>query len=172
MSNQFALRLTLFVVAIQGFSTLQSTLAEDGWPRNLNVVIENTRPLKWHRNGRLSLFVLPITGSLSGLADEHAMDALRALDERGIGYSVDWNHNEFEQSLAEGIRIARMQLKLGQSVAVNANACLYSFFDGSDETLHVDAAGNRFAETSFGGKLGCPFALEQRVPVIKQRVER
>ncbi len=142
------------------------------WPTNLRVVIENTEPLKWPRSGRLPLFVLPISGSLASLADDEATDALEQLDQRGIGYSVDWNHNDFERSLAEGIRIGRIQKRLGQPIAVNANACLYSFCDGSEETLHVDANGERFAETSFGGRLGCPFALEHRIPVIKERVEK
>ena len=54
---------------------------------------------------------------------------------------------------------------------MNANSCLYSFFDGSDDTLHIDVDGTRFADTSLGGKLGCPFAIEYRVPVIKPCVE-
>ena len=58
-------------------------------------------------------------------------------------------------------------------VAANANACLYSFFDGTPQTLHVDReTGERFAETSFGGSLGCPFALEHRIPPMRQRVEQ
>ncbi len=142
------------------------------WPSNLRVVLENTLPLKFQRLGRLPLYVLPITNSLSGLDEEDARLALRQLDQRGIGYSVDWNHANYEASIAEGLRIGRLQMELGQPVAVNATACLYSFFDGSEATLHVDDEGNRFADTSSGGNLGCSFAFEHRVPVIKERIAR
>ena len=147
-------------------------MAENALPQNLQVVLESTEPVQHPRRGRLPLFVLPITNSLSGLSDEQAWEALVQLDLRGIGYTVDWIHEQFEASLAEGLRIARLQKKLGQPVAVNANACLYSFFDGSKETLHVDSSGNRFADDSLGGKLGCPFALSHRIPVIRERVKR
>ncbi len=141
-------------------------------PRNLRVVLENTEPLSFDRHGHLPLFVLPISNSLVTMDDQQAERLLQELDRRGIGYTVDWNPGDFETSVAEGLRIAAIQTKLGMSVCINANACLDSFFDGSPETLHVDKAGNTFAETSFGGALGCPFALEHRVPVIKERVEK
>ncbi len=134
------------------------------------MVLDNTRPLPHRRGGRLPLYVLPISGSLAGVDDHVATAALRELDARGIGYTVDWNPGQFAESLAEGLRIARIQQRLGMEVSVNANACLHSFCDGSDATLHVDDTGQPFAETSFGGRLGCPFALEQRIPVIQERV--
>jgi len=146
-------------------------LDSDNLPANLRIVVENTQRLSVSRGGRLPLYVLPISGSFASLDDSRAERALRELDRRGIGYTVDWNPSDFERSLAEGLRIGKLQTRLGLRVAVNANACLYSFFDGSDETLHVDRDGRTFAETSFGGRLGCPFAIEHRVPVIKQRVE-
>jgi hypothetical protein len=141
-------------------------------PTNLRVVLDSTTPVQHSRNGRLPLYVLPISGSLKGTGFQLAKDALQQLDRRAIGYSVDWQHAEFDESLRECLRIARIQRELGQPVAVNANACLYSFFDGSQDTLHVDELGSRFADTSLGGKLGCPFAIEHRVPIIKERVER
>ena len=146
--------------------------ASDTLPANLRVVLDATQPVSHSRAGRLPLYVLPISGSLQGISDELTSEALRQLDHRAIGYSVEWRHTEFERSLREGLRIARLQKQLGQPVAVNANSCLYSFFDGSEDTLHIDGAGNRFADTSLGGKLGCPFAIEHRVPVIKERVEK
>ena len=141
-------------------------------PRNLRVVLENTKPLRYDRRGHLPLFVLPISHSLATIEDGHAARLLRDLDRRGIGYTVDWHPDNFDKSLEEGLRIANLQTRLGLRVCVNANACLHSFFDGTEKTLHVDDAGNTFAETSFGGKLGCPFAIEHRVGVIKQRVEK
>jgi len=141
-------------------------------PRNLRVVLENTKPLRLDRRGHLPLFVLPISNSLSTIGDEQAERLLRDLDRRGIGYTVDWNPDNFDRSFKEGLRIAKLQTKLGLRVCVNANACLHSFFDGTATTLHVDKAGKTFAETSFGQNLGCPFAIEHRVPLIKERVEK
>ena len=146
--------------------------AAETLPNDFRVVLDATQPIEHPRDGRLPLYVLPISGSLQGVSDDLAEQALRQLDQRAIGYSVEWRHVDFEASLQEGLRIARIQRQLGQPVAVNANSCLYSFFDGSDDTLHIDADGTRFADTSLGGKLGCPFAIEHRVPVIKQRVEQ
>ena len=163
--------LMLWVVSLLSIATTTKLAAEE-LPRNLRVVLDATHAVQHSRSGRLPLYVLPISGSLKGTSDKLASDALQQLDRRAIGYSVDWQHTEFEESLREGLRIAKMQRELGQPVAVNANACLYSFFDGSEDTLHVDQSGNRFADNSLGGKLGCPFAIEHRVPIIKWRVEK
>lgn len=146
--------------------------APDDVPPSVRVVLENTEPLQHSRGDRLPLFVLPISGSLAGCDDQQAEQALSELDRRGIGYTIDWHPGRFEESVTEGLRIARLQQQLGQPVGVNANSCLYSFFDGSPETLHVDEQGQTFAEESFGNPIGCPFALEHRIPVIKERVEQ
>jgi len=141
-------------------------------PASIRTILENTEPLQHPRRDRLPLFVLPITGALAGCDDSQAAALLQVLDKRGIGYTVNWSPGQFEESVTEGLRIARMQKKLGQPVSVNANACLYSFCDGSPETLHVDKEGQTFAEKSFGSPVGCPFALDHRTPVIKERVEQ
>jgi hypothetical protein len=161
-------------------------LRDDPLPVNLQVVLDSAQPLQHPRHGRLPMYVLPISGRLSGLDDAQAEQVLRELDARGIGYTVDWARSADddaagedaagdgsvgEESLAEALRIGAMQQRLGLDVAVNATSCLYSFFDGSEETLHVDDDGHRFAETSFGGELGCPFAIEHRTDVIRARVE-
>jgi len=155
------------IVAVVVAATTHAAL-----PESVQVVLDNTQPLQYPRHGRLPLFVLPISHALAGSSNEDTEAALRELDRRGIGYTVDWNPGDFDASLAEGLRIARLQSELGLLVGVNANACLYSFSDGSPETLHVDSNGQTFAETSFGTPVGCPFALEHRIPVIKERVEK
>ncbi len=139
---------------------------------NIRTVLDHTRILEKTRDSRLPLWILPISGQLSSLKDSLASETLRELQSRGIGYTVNWNPDRFEDSLSEGLRIGRMQQSEGQLVGVNANACLYSFFDGSDETLHVDEHGVRFSDDSFGPKLGCPFALTHRYPAMKERVAR
>lgn len=141
-------------------------------PPNIRTVLDNAQPLTYPRGGHLPLFVLPISGALTSCDDAQAEALLRELDRRGIGYTVDWSPNDVAKSLAEGLRIGRMQMALGMTVGVNANACLYSFFDGTPEMLHVDAAGQLFGETSFGTPIGCPLALDHRVRVIRERVEQ
>ena len=141
------------------------------WPPALRSVLENARPLAHPRAGRLPLFVLPISQTLAGLDDTNAGVALRELERRGIGYTTAWNPGDATNSLREAMRVARLQREIGMPVGVDATACLTSFFDDRDDTLHVDDAGRPFAETSFGGRLGCPYALSHRIPAIRFRVE-
>ncbi len=168
----FPTRLLLAMTAVlyAGLFAGPPLRAQDDLPANLRVVLDNTEPLRFACGDRLPLYVLPITGTLAGVNDARAEEVLRTLNARGIGYTVDWRPNTFEKSLAEGLRIGAMQKRLGLRVAINANACLYSFFDGTDATFHVDDSGKHFAETSFGGKLGCPFTLQPRIPVVKERL--
>ncbi len=140
-------------------------------PGILRVLFENTSPLTTPRSGRLPLFVLPISHALAGIDDLRTETLLRELERRGIGYTVAWNPADLTNSVREALRIARYQQALGMPVAADATSCLMSFHDGTDATLHVDDAGVPFAETSFGGRLGCPFALDHRLPVIAKRVE-
>lgn len=140
-------------------------------PNSLRVVLEHTKPVSAPLDGRLPMFVLPISGALSPLSLGQAEQVLERLAKRGIGYSVNWSHNNFEPSLKEGLRIGKLQQQKGGRVSVHATGCLYSFFDGTAKTQHLDNNGRPFAETSFGGTMGCPFTLEHRIPVIRQRVE-
>ena len=140
-------------------------------PEPIRAVLENAQPLETPRAGRLPLFILPISQALAPLDDALAETALRELDRRGIGYTVAWNPSDFTHSVREAIRIGRLQQRLGMEVAVDATSCLMSFYDGAEGLLHVDDRGKTFAETSFGGQLGCPFTLEPRIPVIAGRVE-
>ena len=140
-------------------------------PTNLRVVLEKTKPVSKPLDGRLPMFVLPISGALSPLPLGQAEQILNNLAKRGIGYSVNWSNNDFDASLKEGLRIGRLQQQIGMMVSVHATSCLYSFFDGTAKTQHLDDSGRPFAETSFGGTMGCPFTLEHRIPVIRNRVE-
>lgn len=141
-------------------------------PENLRLTLENTRSLPFPRGNRLGLYLWPIMGTLGGLNDADAAEALRQLDSRGIAMCVNWDYGDKEKTLAEGLRIGAMQKKLGLRVNVNANACLYSFFNGEDKTFHVGQDGKPFYDDSFGGqKMGCPFALDFRYPAIKEQVE-
>lgn len=141
------------------------------FPAGLRAVLDHTRSLEHARGGRLPLWVLPLGQCLAGMDEARTEAALGELHRRGIGYTVTWDPAAPEASLAEALRIARIQQRLGMEIAADATRCL-QFFDGTEATWHEDGAGGRFAETSFGGKLGCPFALEPRVPVVAGQVER
>lgn len=140
-------------------------------PGPIRTVLENAAPLDALREGRLPLFVLPISQTLAGSTEAIAEAALRELNRRGIAYSVAWNPSDVAKSLPEALRIGRLQQKLGMEVAVDATSCLMSFYDGTEATLHQDDTGRPFAETSFGGQLGCPFTLQPRIAVIRERLE-
>ena len=161
----------LFLLLFAALGQAATAQSPETWPGNLRIVLDNTKPLATPRGGRLPLFVLPIGGSLSGLPDDQTAKALDELAKRGIGYSVRWSASSFEALLKEGLRIGAMQQRIGMPVAVDATGCLHSFFDGTAKTQHVDEEGMPFAEKSFGGTMGCPFTLEHRIPVIRQRIE-
>jgi hypothetical protein len=86
---------------------------------------------------------------------------------------VDWDPHSRAASLAEGLRIAALQQKLGLGVNVNATACLQSFFNGDPATAHVDEHGQPFFDTSFDPsiKIGCTFAVTPRIGPIREQVE-
>jgi len=139
---------------------------------SIRTVLSRTKPLPFGRGRRLPLYVWSIMGKLRGLEDSQAEAVLKALDERGIAYCVNWDPHEKEESLREALRIGAMQQRLGLRVNVHASACLYSFFNGDPDTFHIDADGNRFFDSSFGNrKMGCPFALKGRYPEIAGRIE-
>ncbi|MDP6207506.1 MAG: hypothetical protein QGG01_04320, partial [Roseibacillus sp.] len=78
----------LLVVAL-GQATLAQPQAE--LPNSLRVVLENTKPVSAPLDGRLPMFVLPISGALSPLPLGQTEQVLERLAKRGIGYSVNWN---------------------------------------------------------------------------------
>ena len=164
-----ALVLVLFTCPISA----AKDAAQEKIPDSIRTVLNQSQPLSVARQGRLPMYVLPISGALAEVDDDLTQQLLRQLAERGIGYSSRWKPDDVAGSIAEGLRIARMQSRLGMSIAIDANACMYSFFDGTPETLHIDSTtGQRYTETSFGGQLGCPFAIEHRIVPMKERMEQ
>ena len=141
------------------------------WPEHIQGVIDNTKPLKFDRGKRLPLYLWPAMNP--GILDDPKAEKLvRLLDERGVGLVSSWNHRRVGDSLAACLPVARAQKKLGLRVNVNANAPLYGFFDGSEETAHLDQQGKPFFDDSFGKKkMGCPFRLEHRIGAIRERIE-
>ncbi len=135
-------------------------------------VLQRTKPLAFPRGDRL-----PIRASrLEGLwtdDDAEVERVLRELDARGIAMNARWSPGNREKSLAEGLRLARLQKKLGLGIGINANACMHSFCNGEERTFHVAEDGTLFYDDSFSPrrKMGCPFALKHRYPEIREQFD-
>ncbi len=142
----------------------------------LQVVRDNTQPLKYPRGDRLPLLVWTVT-SVGTDDDAEAEKILKDLDARGIPVIAGWNPNPRvrDKTLQACLRVARLQKKLGLEIITSSNRCMYRFCNGSPETAHVDENGEKFFDRSFHPagriKMGCPFALESRYPAIKEQLE-
>ena len=141
------------------------------WPKHIQTVLDATEPLKFERGNRLPLYLWHAMNP--GLLEPNtAEELLGLLNARGIGLVTSWDPKNRQRSLQESLVVAKAQNKLGLRVNINANKCLYSFFDGDPRTAHVDDEGRPFWDTSFGKKdMGCPFALEFRRPAIREQLE-
>ena len=145
---------------------------EPAFPDSIQTVLENTKPLKHPRNGRLPLLLWPVLGGV--VEDNELQEAIiRELDQRGVSMIATWDYGKKEISLAQSLRIAEIQQKLGLPVVVNANPSMYSFFNGDPKTSHVDAEGNRFFDESFGKKykMGCAFTLDFRYAAMTEQID-
>ena len=141
------------------------------FPPSIQTVLGNTEPLEHPREGRLPLLLWPV---LQGVVEDDELQEaiIRELDGRGVAMIATWNYEDKEASLAKSLRIARIQQKFGLPVVVNANPCMYKFFNGDPKTAHIDAEGNQFFDDSFGEghKMGCAFAVDFRYPTMTERI--
>ena len=136
----------------------------------LREILRATEPLEAPRGERLPLYLW--TAQSLGTRDEAALESLvRELDARGMAALGSWKPDDPE-SLEEALRLARLQKRLGLPISVNATAATYGFFDGSERTAHVDNEGRPLFDGSFPTerKMGCPFAIDHRIPVIRDRI--
>ncbi len=141
------------------------------WPSHIQVVLDATKPLKHDRCKRLPLYLWQAMGPGS-LDEEAAEELVEELNKRGVGLISSWNPGNRQESLDQSLMIAKVQKKLNLRVNINANRCLYSFFNGDERTAHIDDKGKPFWDESFGKqKMGCPFALDFRRPHIQEQVE-
>lgn len=140
-------------------------------PGNIQVLLDTLPPLSHPVEDRGLLYQYSV-GDLSGLSDQEASEVIQALASRGVGVITFWvKGKSLESRIAEGIRIARIQHRLGLQVAVDATQLLYGFYDGTAATAHIDADGKAFFDSSFAGHaMGCPFTLQNRVPIINSLV--
>lgn len=140
------------------------------WSERVQVALDNTEPLQHPREGRLPLYLWPAINP-GKLSDEDAERLVRLLDERGVGLVCSWRPGDVEACLEECLPVARAQKKLGLRINVNATSVMYSFFDGSGETAHLDNQGQPFFDDTFGKKdMGCPFRLAHRIEPMRQRI--
>jgi len=141
------------------------------WPSHIQCVLDETQPLKYDRGRRLPLYLWQAMDP-GALNDQAATELLRILNDRGIGLISSWNPGNRQKSLSDSLTIAKAQKQLGLRVNINATKCLYSFFNGDERTAHVDENGMPFWDKSFGKKkMGCPFAIDFRRPVIRRQLE-
>jgi len=135
----------------------------------LRAIVAEVPPLTHVRGNRI-----PLRGSRLEAwipdDDAEALEFLTALDDRGIGLSPRWNPAKLDDSIAESLRMARLQTQLGLPVSVHSSRCIYSFFNGDEGTFHVAEYGSTFFDDSFSSrKMGCPFRLEHRKQEIKDK---
>ncbi|MDP6777471.1 MAG: hypothetical protein QGI83_11985 [Candidatus Latescibacteria bacterium] len=138
----------------------------------LETVLENTEPLAHPRGSRMPLYLWGVM-DLGAEDETEAESLIRRFDERGIAVVSTWHPNRQEESLAQAIRIGRIQQRLGLRVNVNANHVLHRFCNGDPQTAHVGADGEPFFDLSFSKsvKMGCPFALGFRYAEMRERVD-
>jgi len=131
-------------------------------------IIQATKPLAFPRGNRLPIRTMSLE-SLGTPDDAQADGLLRDLDARGLAVNARWDPGNLDGSLAESLRLGRLQRRLGLEIGVNANACMHLFFNGDESTAHIADDGAPFFDDSFGAgsKMGCPFALKPRYPAIK-----
>ena len=141
------------------------------WPSHIQVVLDSTKPLEYDRGERLPLYLWQAMDP-GRLNEEDLEELVTELNKRGVGLISSWNPGDRQKSLAQSLTVAKVQKKLNLRVNINANQCLYSFFNGDEQTAHIDDEGKPFWDESFGKKkMGCPFALDFRQPYIREQVE-
>jgi len=172
MRSGWSACITLIAAAALAAAAVKAQAPKSEWPKNIQLVLDQTQPLKHSRGGRLPLYLWPAIGA-GKLDDARALKLVRLLDERGVGLISNWNQGPLEACLAEALPVARAQKKAGVPINIHASSLLSSFFDGSPETAHIDDKGKPFFDNTFGNaKMGCPFRLEHRIPVIRDRVRK
>lgn len=150
-------------------------IAKTNFAKNVvDVIIENTNPVTIKDTRRLPLFVwINIPPNLS---EEEIKNYLIKLKERNIVLLTRWAipKEGIEKGIKDALKIDKIRKDLNIPVFIDATSIVHRFFDGSEETGHIDENGNIFFDLSFSPnvKMGCPFRIESRYPVIKERIEK
>jgi hypothetical protein len=169
---RFALLLLITSPAVNTTGLCKAEEKESKWPASIQAVLDETRPLEFDREGRLPLYLWPARDP-GPLDEKTAEELVKKLNERGIGLFTSWDPKNREKTLAESLTIARAQKKLGLLANINANDCIYHFFNGDERTAHIDDQNKPFWDESFGKKhkMGCPFTLGIRKAAIREQFD-
>jgi len=151
---------------------IQCTESFAQYADQIQVVLDNTRPLEYDRGDRLPLYLWPLVDP-GELSEEEAEALIVELDSRGVAVFAKWTNENRQVALDQALIISRAQKKLGLDININAIDLLYSFFNGDERTAHIDNNGNTFWDDGFGRKkdMGCPFAIDFRKDEMRERVE-
>lgn len=161
---------TIFLLAAVFMQCSSGIVGEKPWKENIRVVLENTTPLKYSRGDRLPLYLWPAMDP-GVLSSDSAELLVNELNKRGVGLICTWNHKNVEACLKQCLPVAKAQKKLGLKININATPLLDSFFNGDEQTAHINLNGKPFFDDSFGDhKMGCPFVLDFRKNEIRDRV--
>ena len=169
---EFAMRKVILSLSVILTLTKCSSYDEKlQWSEDIQVVLDNTTPLKYVRGTRLPLYLWPTIGPWE-LSPYAAEQLVNELDKRGIGLISSWSSKDSILLADQRLTVARAQKKLGQRVNIAATDLMYSFFNGDESTSHIDENGKPFFDDSFGThKMGCPFAIDLRKKEIRERFE-
>ena len=140
----------------------------------IDILIKNTEKVKADIGKRMPVFVwarIP-----TNLPEEKLTEYLKKLDERKIVLLTGWRipKEGIDKGIDEALKVDRIKNQLGLPVFIDATGIVHMFFDGSEQTSHIDDEGRPFFDTSFskGAKIGCPFRVDVRYPAIKERIEK
>ena len=166
------LLLTLvFALTIPQDITCAEELSGSDYPVGVRLVLENAQPLEHPLGNRFPLLLWP---AMDCVVEDEALQERMVVDlhKRGIAAIATWTpeSERRKKSLADGLRLARIQQKLGRKVCVNANACMYAFNNGDPVTAYMDQQGNPFFDESIPGNIGSPFRLEHRYAAMREQV--
>lgn len=140
----------------------------------IDIILENTTPLPTKSEKRLPLFIW--VSIPTNLSEEEIRNYIIKLKERNIIVFTRWQipKEGIEKGIKEAIRIDKIKKELDYIISIDATNIVHMFFDGSENTGHIDEKGNIFFDFSFSKnvKMGCPFRIEVRYNVIKERLEK
>ena len=84
------------------------------YPAGVQTILEQTRPLTHARGNRLPLLLWPAHGAVID-GEINQKHIIRELDARGVAVIATWVPSEKEKSLANSMRVARIQQELWAS---------------------------------------------------------
>lgn len=140
-------------------------------PAGVRDILGTTKTLEYPLGERLPLFLWPAHDAI--VEDElHQRQIVENLIGHGVAVISKWQWKKKEKTLADGLRVARIQKDLGLHVCIDATRVMYGFFNGDSSTAHLDDQGNPFFDSSIpSGRIGCPFRIDHRYESMRKQIE-